>query len=191
MVVVRAYTHLENMNGDGVDESYTFTPTESGRHGFVVFKNDRSDLNGNPYALVIGNRIPESPDSLVIKWASDAPFSLELTWSPAVTDIYGQPLTVETYNLIYTYNLNAVYPVGWLNGGSTLDNTQLPIFPNAAEFGFYCVVLAVDSDGLVLGQSGPAGGVSFVGQRIDDIRAALPHRNLLTPPASESTPVSE
>jgi len=185
------YTQLQNVNGDGLDESFSFLPTETGHHGLVVFKNDRSDLSGNPYALVIGNRIPDSPDSLVIKWVSDVPYRFELTWAPVTADIYGQPLTVDTYYLMYTYDLNAVYPTGWLNGGSSLDNTQLLIAPDQSQFGFQLVILAVDSDGLVLSESGPTGPTSLVGQRIADIEAALPYRSLIPTAATETTPVRD
>lgn len=176
------FTHLENTNGDGLDEQFVFVPTESGWHGLVVFKNDRSDLNGNPYALIIGDRTPSAPDSLVIKWVSDAPFSLELTWAAVTTDELGDPIVVNSYVLMYTYNLDAVYPVGWLNGGSTLDNTQLAIFPAPAQLGFQLVVLAVDSDGYIVGESGPIGATSFVGQKAAEVLDKVPVQSIIDNP---------
>lgn len=179
------FTHLENVNGDGADEQFVYIPTETGWHGFVVFKNDRSDLNGNPYALIIGDRTPAAPDSLVIKWFQSTPqLILELTWAPVTTDINGDPIIVNSYMLMYTYDVNAVYPVGWLNGGSTLDNTQLQIFPNPAESGFQLVVLAVDSDGFIVGESGTVGAASFVGQKATDVLGVLPVQSLLSNPIS-------
>ncbi len=177
------YTQLINLNGDAADEATTFVPTQTGRHGFVVFKNDRSDLGANPYALVIGERTPRAPDSLVIKWASSSPISVELTWAPVTQDIFGQPITVDRYDIYFTYNLNALYPAGWGFGGSTLDNTQVPIFPNDAEFGFKCLFLAVDTDGLIVGGSDlPEGATSVIGQRAEDVRnAAGWHENILVP----------
>ncbi|MCB1060922.1 MAG: S8 family serine peptidase [Calditrichaeota bacterium] len=183
-----SFTAQENTNGDGADEELDFTPTETGWHGFVVFKNDRSDLNTNPYALVIGDRQPAAPDSLVIKWVQSTPnYYYELSWAPVTQDIYGQPLTVDTYYLMFTYDLDAVYPTGWALGGATLMNHQLPIYPNISEDGFKLVVLAVDANGFVLSESSaPDEAASLVGRRIEDIRAEVAHEDLLTPKSNRS-----
>lgn len=180
------YTHLENTNGDGSDEAFQFTPTETGRHGLVVFKNDRSDLNANPYGLSIGDRTPRAPDSLVIMWTqSDPDLILELTWAPVTQDVSGNPIVVDRYDIYFTYNLDAVYPIGWSYGGSTLDNTQLPIYPDDSQFGFQCLFVAVDVDGFIVGESPlPDAISSFIGRKAADVQLEVgTSDNILIPRA--------
>lgn len=172
-----SYTQLINMSGDGADEVLVFTPTETGWHGLVVFKEDITDLPNNPYNLIIGDRTPRKPERLVIKWVQSTPsLILELSWDPVVADMNGDPITVERYDLYYSYDLNAVYPTGWGYGGfvpGASPTVQVPIYPDPSQFGFQCLFLAVDTDGFVVASSPlPPDMPSVIGRSAEEVRAS-------------------
>ncbi|MCB9365571.1 MAG: S8 family serine peptidase [Calditrichaeota bacterium] len=179
------YTQMVNANGDGADESIVYTPTETGWHGLVVFKDARPDLPNNPYNLIIGDRTPQAPTELVIKWVQSTPdLILELTWEPVLFDVNGDDIIVDRYDLYYSYDLNASWP-GLLYGGSLPGGSptvQVPIYPSDTEAGFQCLFVAVDTDGFIVASNGPD---SLVGQSAEAVRTAAVQGDKLFVPKSE------
>jgi hypothetical protein len=149
-----------NVNADGLDEALEYTPANSGYHGLVVFKQDYTDMPAASYRLIIGNRTPMPPTELTLLWVQHSPSVHEclMTWDPVTQDIFGNPLTVDTYDLYYTLDPSAEYNTGWLPGGSVPGAVnQTPIYiPDTWEQARF-IFVARDEDGLAAAIIGTTG----------------------------------
>jgi serine protease len=150
---------IVNSYGNGGDETISYTPAATGRHGLVVFKNDQTDAASCQYALIIGGRTPATPQRFVARWDSTtATYQwLNLHWDSVLVDIYGNAFQVDNYLLRWSQNMNDTYSPAW----STL---VLPS-SNSIEIGFpvawlWCqmVIVARDRDGYLVAEMPPGGG---------------------------------
>lgn len=167
---------VTNAGGDGADETVMFTPTATGRHGIVVFKNDLSDVGSSTYRLIIGDRIPAVPQRLVIQTLNSQvdPISMRAHWDSVTTDANGAPMNVDNYRLYYTLDPNLVgFPAGWVAYIITDQATQN--FGVAVSVGYFrMVVVAQDSDGLILSHSPLPDGSDITGTRLEIDASAFP-----------------
>ena len=158
-----------NSNGDGGDESVMYTPTVSGYHGVVVFKNDNTDLASTNYRLIIGDRTPAAPLGLVLRVVDNTvnPIQMLAHWDSVTTDMNGNPMNVDQYQLFYVLGtVEPPFPGGW----TPYLTTPLATINFGVGLGveqFRMVVVAQDSDGLILAHSPLPDGIDITGMRLD------------------------
>ncbi len=166
-----------NSAGDGGDETIVYVPTVSGYYGIVVFKNDLTDMAGTDYRLIIGDRIPAAPQRLVLQVINSAvnPIQMLAHWDSVLTDINGAPLNVDSYQLYYVLDTNpAPFPTGWVPYITTNQATVNFLVMNTVV-NLRMVVVARDSDGLILAHSPLPDGSDLTGTKLPaDLAPAEP-----------------
>ncbi len=156
-----------NANGNAGDETIVFNPTASGFHGVVVFKTDNTDLASTNYRLIIGDRVPAAPMQLVMQVMNSQvdPIQMRAHWDSVTTDINGDPIDVDLYRLYYSLDPNLVgFPAGWVPYLTTTQATLNFLVGVTTEY-FRLVVVAEDSDGLILSHSPLPDGSDLTGAR--------------------------
>ena len=162
--------HYTNAGGVGADESVVFTPTTTGWHGVVVFKNDLTDLPSVDYRLIIGDRVPAAPQHLVLQVMNSqvSPILMRAHWDSVTTDMNGAPLNVDYYQLYYTLSTNpAAFPTGWVAFATTTQAT-VNFGVGIGVVNLRMVVVALDSDGMILAHSPLPDGNDITGTRLDE-----------------------
>jgi serine protease len=147
------YAALANSNGAGGGEVIEYTPTSSGRHGVVVFKNGAGEaLTACTYRLIIGNPAPAAPTGLVMRVidGQSDPKQLRIYWNPVTQDAAGAPITPDYYQPYYTLvDTNDVWPTDWSPYFTTTDDS-IDVYVGASIPYFRMLVVAVDNDGMLI-----------------------------------------
>lgn len=153
-----------NNTGDGGDELTEYTSDTTGYHGLVVFKNDYTDLPETSYQIVIGDRVPAAPTGFVM-WLIDetaSPIEMGSRWDPVTEDMNGAPLEVEEYQIWWAYASNDPWPSDWHYWMSTPLTESIIYVSTSVEFLAFLIV-AVDSDGLIVAHTPLQGAVDLRG----------------------------
>ncbi len=159
---------VANSGGDGADETINFVPTSTGNHGVVVFKNDISDLGAASYRLIVGDRIPATPQHLVLQVINSGvdPIQMLAHWDSVLTDVNGVPMNVDNYQLYYSLATNpSPFPTGWVPYIIT-DQATVNFLVSITVVNMRMVVVARDSDGLILAHSPLPDGSDLTGTKL-------------------------
>jgi hypothetical protein len=172
-----------NAAGDGADETTTFVPTATGRHGVVVFKTNNADLPACAYRLIVGNRAPAAPQHLVLQVldVSTDPLQMRAHWDSVTVDVNGAPMNVDHYQLYYTLSPTvATFPAGWTPYLTTTLATQDFLVGSSINY-FRMVVVAVDADGFILWHSDLPEGTSLSGHELAPNASATDANRIIEP----------
>ena len=163
---------VANAAGAGGDEVITYTPPVSDWYALVVEKvNSASatqstiyNLGGTPDVPIA----PAMPQGFVLQVLNSQvdPIQMRAHWDSVTTDQNGDPLNVDQYQLFYTFDMNLVgFPAGW-TGYLTTDQATAEFGVSLGVAYFRMVVVAQDSDGVVLSHSPLPGGASIIGMQL-------------------------
>jgi hypothetical protein len=159
-------TAMVNDYAAGADESITYTPANSGRHGLVVFKNATADVGASSYRLIIGDRTPAAPPRLVMQVINSTvdPIQMQVHWDSVTVDQNGAPINVDHYQLYYELSPGLPFPGGWTPYlATTLATVNFTVASSVSYF--QMAVTAVDIDGLIVAASPLPGNESLIGTK--------------------------
>ena len=141
--------------GAGAGEMGSFTAAATGYYGVAVYRSGSADLGPDAsYALVLGSWAPAAVTSLVVTMTetegSDDYLHLNLQWDDVSTDIHGNPLAVDHYNVYWSY-----LPYGpwyFVSSPAVSEVLDLPAYVGYWTNSYY-MVTAVDGNGVLVGAS--------------------------------------
>jgi hypothetical protein len=144
-----------NANGAGQHESGTYMATTTGWHGVAVYRSGYQDLGpAADYGIVAGNWRPAQP--LIITFTpvdfspGNATVYAEIT--PVTTDINGNPLVIDHYNLYYDDD-------PYMGSPGVLPTTATSWYLYYGNVGMlergFLRVTAVDNNGVLVADSHP------------------------------------
>jgi hypothetical protein len=141
------------INGVGGDETAYFTPSATGMHAVVVYRDAVADLSDPAsYYVQIGPRPAENPTELVLILldATVDPIQMRAQWEPVTEDTNGCDLIVNLYHLFMNEDMDAAFdPDTWTLVGSTSSTFLDFDVPGTIEL-FQMAVVAEDTDGLII-----------------------------------------
>jgi hypothetical protein len=143
----------------GQDEDGSFVAPVTGYYGVVVYRSGSADLGPDaPYALLLGSPVPAAVANLSIAMVETDPgdglYHVDLQWDDVTTDIHGNPLVVDHYNVYWSESPSGIWNLFAVTPTSEALNQAAPV---GGPTGTYFRVTAVGANGVLLGGSRPSG----------------------------------